>query len=72
MGLAIVHAREVACWPWDLRFCGEQPARAAICRTCQADVALPEARVKERPICIYCARASGLLEPVDVPFGEPS
>lgn len=71
MSLAIVAAREAACFPWRLRTCTEEPTRAAVCGSCGLDVALPIARERERPVCIYCAMDSGLIPAVDVPFGMP-
>lgn len=70
MTLALVHSRQVACWPWKLRFCGDEPARPAFCRTCRRDVALPTANERETPVCIYCAFDSGLLEAADRPWDE--
>ena len=72
MGLSIVTARQVACFPWHLRICFDVPVRAAFCRSCQLDVALPVDRERDRPICIYCAMDSGLIPAVDVPFGLPA
>lgn len=71
MALTLVHAREVACWPWRLRFLDLEPTRAGVCQSCKIDVAVPVARERERPICTYCGLESGLLAEEDAPLGEP-
>ncbi len=69
--LRVVHAKEAACWPWHLRFCGPEPAVPGYCWTCEREVAVPTDRTGERPVCIYCGMDSGLVEAVDKPlFGD--
>lgn len=68
MGLRLVHSRQVPCWPWSLRFLSEQPAVGEQCRECGRDVARPEAKAGEVPVCIYCALDSGLLPLEDEPL----
>ena len=71
MSLTLVHAREVACWAWHLRFLDDEPTRSGVCWSCQRDVAVPVSRDRERPICTYCGLDSGLLVAEDAPLGEP-
>lgn len=68
MGLALVHARKVPRWPWELAWLDGRNAQYATCRTCERDVAQPKANAREVPVCLYCAMDSGLVEPVDVPL----
>jgi hypothetical protein len=66
--LRLVHARQVACWPWGLSWLDGKPVRFATCRTCKRDVAQPEAAARDVPICLYCALDSGLLPAIDIPL----
>lgn len=70
MSLSLVHAKQVACWPWGLGWLAKQEVQYATCRTCERDVAQPKARAKEVPVCLYCALDSGLLPLEDYPLGE--
>jgi hypothetical protein len=66
--IRLVYSREVACWPWRLRSCGEEPAIGGTCRSCDLDIAVPESRRGDAPICIYCGLDSGLVPAVDEPL----
>lgn len=68
MGLQLVHAREVACWPWALGWLTGEPVQGATCRTCGLDVAQPTAQARNVPVCIYCGMDSGLLPEEDAPL----
>lgn len=70
MTLRLVHAREVPCWPWELRALELGPALQAYCRPCGREVALPADHQADRPVCLYCAMDSGLLPAADLPLGE--
>jgi len=72
MALTLVHAKQVACWPWGLGWIDHAPLQYATCRTCERDVAQPVANAKDVPVCIYCALDSGLLPLEERPLGESS
>lgn len=70
-GLRLVHARQVACWPWHIGWLPRQAVQYATCRTCERDVAQPLDSAGEVPVCVYCGLESGLLVAVDAPLMEP-
>lgn len=63
--LRLVHARQVACWPWDLGWLERESFQYATCRTCNRDVAQPIARSGEVPVCLYCGLDSGLVPAIE-------
>lgn len=67
MGLTLTHSRQVACWPWELRFVTDEAVRPGSCRSCERDVAVPSIE-RDTPVCLYCGLDSGLVEAVDRPL----
>jgi hypothetical protein len=72
MSLRLVHARQVACWPWTLGWLADEPVTAATCRTCERDVAQPVNQSREVAVCLYCGLDSGLVEATDTSIGDPT
>lgn len=68
--LRLVHARQVACWPWGLAWLDAKSVHFATCRTCERDVAQPNDRCADVPVCLYCGLDSGLVPAIELPLGD--